>query len=198
VTTTTCLAAPVALANSPVPPMIVSVFIARYRVYDDVVANTHTLPFKEVINWLPSDAVVVTEPVIELLGPEPHGGGELAAICEPFVVPRWTGAPNVVPTEVVTSFVVDVIVPKPTSTQGIIFPAVGVADAVPSKKVRPKTATRVRMQAPLMATRFPANGQNNRTPLRPNALAYVSLRDADVCPPAAPAMTLTPPRRGLS
>ena len=170
-TTTTCLAPPLALANSPVPPVTVTVLITRYRVDEDVAASTHTVPFNEVLNWLPFDAVVVTEPVTELLGPEPHVGGGLAAICEPIVVPRKTGVPNTVPTDVVTSFVVDVIVPLPISRYGITFPAAGVADAVPSKKVRPKTATRVKMQALLMATRFPANGRNNRIPLRPNALA---------------------------
>ena len=115
-TTTICVATPVALANSPVPPVTVRVSRARYRVYEDVVANTHTVPFKEVNNWLPSDAVVVTEPVTELVAPELHGGGGLAAICEPLVVPRWTGVPKIVPTEVVTSFAVDVIVPVPIST----------------------------------------------------------------------------------
>jgi hypothetical protein len=164
----------------------VSVFTARYRVYEDVVASTHTVPLNEAINWLPSDAVVVTEPATELLVPEPHGGGGLAAICEPLVVPRWTGVPNVVPTEVVTSFVVDVIVPLPNATQGTPFPAVGVADAAPSKKERPKTATRARMQALLIATRFPANGQNRCVPLRPNALHLCALHDADVCLLAAP------------
>jgi hypothetical protein len=116
VRTTTCLAAPVALANSPVPPVTVTVFITRYRVYEDVVANTHTVPFKEVVNWLPSDAVAVTKPVTELLAPEPHGGGGLAAICDPLVVPRVIGVPYTVPMEVVTSLVVDVIVPLPIST----------------------------------------------------------------------------------
>ena len=87
-TTTTCLAPPVALANSPVPPVTVSVFLARYRVDEDVVASTHTVPLTEVINWLPSEEVVVTEPVSELLAPELHGGGGLAAICDPLVVPR--------------------------------------------------------------------------------------------------------------
>ena len=115
VATTTCLALPLALANSPVPPVTVTVFITRYRVYEDVVASTHTVPFKEVVNWLPFEPVVVTEPVTELL-PEPHGGGGLAAIWEPLVVPRDTGVPNTVPTEVVTSFVVEVIVPLPIST----------------------------------------------------------------------------------
>jgi hypothetical protein len=93
-----------------------SVLITRYRVYEGVVASTHTVPFKEVNNWLPSDAVVVTEPVTELLVPEPQGGGGLAADSEPMVLPRCTGVPNVVPTEVVTSFVVEVIVPLPIST----------------------------------------------------------------------------------
>jgi hypothetical protein len=116
VTTTICLASPVALANSPVPPVTKRLLITRYRVYEDVVASTHTVPFKEVNNWLPSDAVVVTEPVTELWAPELHGGGGLAADSEPIVLPRWTGVPNVVPTEVVTSFVVDDIEPLPIST----------------------------------------------------------------------------------
>ena len=83
-TTTTCLAPPLALANSPVPPVTVTVLITRYRVDEDVAASTHTVPFNEVLDWLPFDAVVVTEPVTELLGPEPHVGGGLAAICEPI------------------------------------------------------------------------------------------------------------------
>lgn len=116
VRTTTCLAAPVALANSPLPPVIVTVFITRYRVYEDVVANTHTVPFREVVNWLPPDAVAVTEPATELLAPEPQGGGGLAAICEPLVVPLWIGVPTTVPREVVTSLELDVIVPLPIST----------------------------------------------------------------------------------
>ena len=46
-------------------------------------------------------------------------------------------------TEVVTSFVVDVIVPLPRWMQGIVFPATGAADAVPAKRVSPMMAMRL-------------------------------------------------------
>ena len=79
--------------------------------YEEVVADTHTVPFNEKVNWLPFDAVVATEPVTGLPAPGPHGGGGVAATCEPLVVPRNIGVPKTWPTVVVTSCTVDVIVP---------------------------------------------------------------------------------------
>ena len=49
------------------------------------------------------------------------------------------------------------------------------------------------MQALLMAIRFPANGPYDRIRFDRSPL-FVSLPDADVCPSAAPTMTLTPHR----
>ena len=46
------------------------------------------------VNWLPFDAVVVTEPVTGPPAPGPHGGGGLAVSCEPLVVPRKSGVPK--------------------------------------------------------------------------------------------------------
>jgi hypothetical protein len=85
-TTKTCLAFPAALANPPVPPVTVSMFNTGYRVYEDVIASIHTVPFNEVNNSLPLDVVAVFEPDTELL-PEPQDGKGLVAICEPLVVP---------------------------------------------------------------------------------------------------------------
>ena len=57
---------------------------------------------------------------------------------------------------------VDVIVPLPISSQGIVFPATGAADAVPPKRAKPMMAMRLRMQhARFIATRFPAYCPNN-------------------------------------
>jgi hypothetical protein len=134
VTTTYCLALPVALANSPVPPVTVSV--SDTKNLSGVVDDWQTVPFNEANNWSPVDAVVVFEPVTGLLAPELQGGGGAAATSEPLVVPRNIGMPNVWPTEVVTRFVVDVTVPLPMATQGTACPPGGVADAVASKKVR--------------------------------------------------------------
>jgi hypothetical protein len=96
--------------------VIVTVAVTTYRVYEEVVADSHTVPFSEKLNSLPFDAVVVTDPVTKLPALDPHGGGGLAAICDPLVVPRTIGVPNTFPTEVVTSCAVDVIVPLPIST----------------------------------------------------------------------------------
>ena len=115
-TTEYCVPPPVALANSPVPPVTVTALVTRYRVYEEVVADSHTVPLNEKVNWLPFAAVVVTEPVTGLPELGPHGGGGLAATSEPLVVPRTTGVPDTVPTELVTSCTVDVIVPLPSST----------------------------------------------------------------------------------
>ena len=50
---------------------------------------------------------------------------------------------------------------------------------MPSKKVRPRTATTVRMQVLLTATRFPAQARTSRSCFDPYALVRLSLRDAD-------------------
>lgn len=84
--------------------------------YEEVVAAWHTVPLNEKVNWLPFDAVVVTDPVTGLPALGAHGGGGLAATSEPLVVPLTTGVPTTVPTELVTSCIVDVIVPLPNST----------------------------------------------------------------------------------
>ena len=116
VTTEYCLPPPVALANSPVPPVTVTLADTRYLVYEEVADDWHTVPFNEKVNSLPFDAVVVTEPVTGLPALEPQGGGGAAATCEPLVVPRTIGVPNTWPAEVVMSCAVDVIVPLPIST----------------------------------------------------------------------------------
>jgi hypothetical protein len=159
VTTTYCLALPVALANSPVPPMTVTANDTKNL--SGVVDDWHTVPFNEEVNSSPFEAVVVTEPVTGLLVPELHAGGGATASWEPLVVPRAIGVPNVWPAELVTRFVVDVTVPLPNSTQGTACPPVGVADAVPFKDVtlraRGRTARTVRKtQVLLMTTYFPA------------------------------------------
>lgn len=66
-------------------------------------ADSHTVPLNEKFNWLPSDAVVVTDPVTGLPALGLHGGGGLAATSDPLVVPRSIGVPNTVPIDVVTS-----------------------------------------------------------------------------------------------
>ena len=188
-TTEYCLPPPVAPANSPVPPVTVTVAATRYRVYEEVVADTQTVPFNEKVNWLPFDAVVVTEPVTGLPAPGPHGGGGLAATCEPLVVPRNIGVPKTWPTLVVTSCTVDVIVPLPISTYGTTFHPVGVADAEPSKKVRPRTATTVKMQVLLTG---PLSGEGpSRSRFDRYALVrlFVRRRRSAVCPNRRPQLS---------
>jgi hypothetical protein len=153
VTTEYCLPPPVALANSPVPPVTMSVLVIWSRLYEEVVADSHTVPVNVKFNWLPFDAVVVSDPVTGLPALGPPGGGRLAATSEPLVVPRATRVPKHCANGS-GHILVDVIVPLPVSTFGATFQSVGVADAVPSKKVRPRTATTVRMQVLLRATRF--------------------------------------------
>ena len=156
VTTTNCLALPVALANSPVPPVTVTVNSAKNL--SGVVDDWHAVPFTEENNWSPFDAVVVTDPVTGLPAPEPHGGGGAAATCEPLVVPRTIGVPNDWPTEVVTRFVVDVTVPLAMANQGTMFPPRGAADAVAFKKVRlrvkGRTARRAKKTKVLLMTTY--------------------------------------------
>ena len=76
---------------------------------------------------------------------------------------------------------VDVIVPLPISTQGIVFPATGAADAVPVKRVRPMMAMRLRMQhTRFIATRFPANCPNKLARFGRTPLAVCPSRDTNV------------------